>query len=219
MKKAKASKSTIKRNRHGRIVDGEISTAEEMHEFVLSTPLAELDRIARKVFVDRNAKGYPQIYRAAAKAKARPALRSALNHAALARTALLRGKKHEFELERLYAHLELANAAVGFRQAYINTYTKRQADRVPKQRRKFSDDTEIANVAEIVQSLAAATDTLGDYMHVKDIWPELYSRLDQMGLDPVEETDAGGDPLLIRYDGGKVMFSSFKTMVSKARKS
>jgi len=218
--KPRKKTNPLKCDRHGRIVDGEIANAEDFLRWGLSGVLSEMDRIAHQVFVDRNARGYPEIYRAAAKAKARPALRRALGHAALARTALLSDDKHKFDVERLHAHLELANAAADFRQAYINTYRLRQKDRVPGRRNKFESDgdDEHVNVSEIIKSLAAKMDVLGDYIPSMDIWPELYSRLDEMGLDPDEQTDREGRPLACSYDGGSIQFSSFKAMVSKARR-
>lgn len=81
------------------------------------------------------------------------------------------------------------------------------------------------NVSEIVKNLALKEDQFGDYFNIKDeLWPELIGSLDELGLNPREITDDKRQPVRIAYrdgDGkqGEIKFSSFKVMVSNARKT
>lgn len=91
------------------------------------------------------------------------------------------------------------------------------------------DEVEIihgrGNVSAIINGLALTKDQLGDYLSPKDeLWPELIGALGDLGLRPNEVYDNSGNPLRIDYrdgDGktGEIKFSSFKSMVSTARKS
>jgi hypothetical protein len=80
------------------------------------------------------------------------------------------------------------------------------------------------NVSEIINELALKLDWLGDYLSPKDdLWPELLGIIDERGLRPVEKLDNNRIPVEINYrdgDGkpGCIKFSSFKAMISKARK-
>lgn len=80
------------------------------------------------------------------------------------------------------------------------------------------------NVSDIINNLALRRDWLEDYLNPKDeLWPELLGILDELGLHPVENLDSNGIPVEINYrdgDGkpGCIKFSSFKAMISKARK-
>ena len=42
------------------------------------------------------------------------------------------------------------------------------------------------SVDDIIRSLASEKDELGDYLQPSELWPELYSAMEQAGLDPVE---------------------------------
>lgn len=90
-----------------------------MTSLYLDSRLKEMDRVAARVFVDRNAKGAPPKLRPRVKGDMRPFLRAALKSAAAARTALLGRRAHDFERDRLHALLCLALAQVAFRQPYM----------------------------------------------------------------------------------------------------
>lgn len=90
------------------------------------------------------------------------------------------------------------------------------------------DDVEIihgrGNVSAIINNLALMKDQLGDYLRPRDeLWPKLIGSLDELGLRPNDIYDDTGKPLSIDYrdgDGksGQILFTSFKVMVSTARK-
>ncbi len=226
-------KPKYKRDRHGRISGGTVvvDTLEMFREVHRDEKIErELGSIARMVFIDRNAQGYPAEVRFDVKAKARQNLRAALRHAAKARTALMTGQSDLlYELEKTRAHLELQTAAVKFRQAYINAFRVNQSNRrrghvqtklgSPKAGTKSGTDhlDQYANVSQIVANLARRRDALGDWTPARELWPDVYSTLDLMRLEPEETADA------ITYDavGGRteIKFTSFKVMVSRYRKS
>lgn len=91
------------------------------------------------------------------------------------------------------------------------------------------DDVEVIHgrgkVSEIINRLALKKDSMGDYLRPRnELWDMLWGELDLMGLHPVEHFDNEGNPERISYRGGdgrpgEIKFSSFKVMVSTARKS
>ena len=181
------------------------------------TGLSELSLIARQVYVDRNAKGYPPQVRQAAKIATRKAHREALRHAAKARDATLRNDEAGFLLEYTRAHLALTHAQSRFRQAYIDRLRESQRARAkkPRSRLPLSEDADEKSIAAVVRSIAFGRDEIGSFAPAKELWGELFARIDEMHLNPKEETM--GSALVIYYEGGKIAFNSFKAMLSKER--
>jgi hypothetical protein len=113
-----------KRDRHGRVI-GDAESAEQLALLIELAPAFEaLAKIARRVFIDRNAAGFPDQHRAAIRASVRPVLRKALAHAALARTAILRADRPTFDLQLSYARGFLQHADVLFSQPAKDIATK-----------------------------------------------------------------------------------------------
>ena len=116
-----------KRDRHGRIIDSDdntIETAADFEETRQQRWLFPLDRIAKQVFLDRNAQGAEPRHRATVKIKMRPYLARALEHAALARTAILAGDTLRYELELARANHMRMTAQVEFRQPFMEAAAK-----------------------------------------------------------------------------------------------
>lgn len=94
-----------------------------------------------------------------------------------------------------------------------------QADKARRPRRRITTDVENApaSVAGIVESLKHLKDELGDPLPPSELWPEVYSILEEMRAEPKEICDDNGNPIELRYTGGSVKYDSFKVMLSKAR--
>ena len=114
-----------KRDRHGRALEGTVESGDDFMESIyLDSRLKDMDRVAARVFGDRNAQGAPVSVRARVKADMRPLLRAAIKSAAAARTALLKGRLADFDRDRLHALLCLQMAQVAFRQPYMEERLK-----------------------------------------------------------------------------------------------
>lgn len=84
------------------------------------------------------------------------------------------------------------------------------------------DSEAIEQALELIATLAAYTDRWSAGLGAKELWPEFYSGLDELGLNPSEigpqETD---ETSRITWDGNAegMQFSTFSTKLSTARKS
>jgi hypothetical protein len=85
-----------------------------------------LSELARKVFLDRNARGMPKKDRATIKAECRPHLRQAIRVARQSRDALMQGDIERHELLRDRARMYLAFAMVEFFQPCANKLGKQR---------------------------------------------------------------------------------------------
>lgn len=111
-------------DRHGRLVAGDVASREDWLELDTSQLLKDIDRIAKRIYVDRNAQGMPQKYRALIREQARPWFREAAAFARDARAAILRGDRPRFELDKSYAHQCLERVQAIFRQPFMDRYRK-----------------------------------------------------------------------------------------------
>jgi hypothetical protein len=129
-----------------------------------------------------------------------------------ARHAWLKGSAREAAL--------LADAAAGklneirrcFEQGFSRMgmeYSQQQSDRAKLPRS--------GEIGEIVGWLAGQRDELGDPAPARDLWPLLYSQMEQMALDPAE---VGRDSYGYQAKAGRktYTFSAFEVALSRARK-
>jgi hypothetical protein len=80
----------------------------------------DLSNLARRVFVDRNARGMPIKDRDKIKAEARPELRQAIAHVRKARNALRAGDRARYEHMRDVARFHVVRALLDFQQPYMS---------------------------------------------------------------------------------------------------
>lgn len=114
-----------RRDRHGRVIAKSLTALSDFEDWKAENAtfmLHEVDSIARRIFVDRNATGAPPRFRAEIRGRIRPLLKKAASFAGKARAALLRGDENAFALNRAYAHHYLAQAQVAFRQPFMDRY-------------------------------------------------------------------------------------------------
>jgi len=209
---------TRKRDRHGRLIDGEIRTARDFADMLRTPHYAELSDIARAVFLDRNAQGYSEDVRAEIKERARPHFREALAHARRAKAALRRNDLVEYEAERLRACLELQTAAVHFRQEYIDQY--RAIQTVKAQAGAAARFPTHSEIRDIIAALARRTDELDDPLPASDLWPDFYSALDKAGLRPDDSSgERVHDDDRMTWDGNDqgMTYKTFRNRISAAR--
>lgn len=67
--------------------------------------------------------------------------------------------------------------------------------------------------AEIIRRVAFKKDAYGDFLSSRELWPEISSVLDELGLHPI---DGGG---CYNFDGGEIHYDSFKVQLSRIRNS
>lgn len=109
---------------------------------------------------------------------------------------------------------------------YVGKYRAGQAIKAGNKRTTIDLDGQRSSISKLVAYLAAKQDVLGDDLPHKVLWSELIGILAGKGCSPVE-TAINGD-ILLKFISGyddndasiytNVKFSSFKTMVGKARK-
>lgn len=113
--------------------------------------------------------------------------------------------------QRLAAIEPLAEHGEKFKTAQL-TKAKR-----PRSRQKV--DGEAFSIKSIIDILAKRKDALGERVPSMDLWPELFSELDRRELDPEEFADRITFTKNDSGDIGEIKKSSFKAMVSRARKN
>lgn len=93
--------------------------------------------------------------------------------------------------------------------------------RLKRSRIKF--DGEAFSISSIIDKLAKRTDALGDFLTSSDLWPELFNMLDERGMEPRESGKEKNEQITFLKDDecsfGTIRKSSFKAMLSKARKT
>jgi hypothetical protein len=70
-------------------------------------------------------------------------------------------------------------------------------------------------ITDLIKRLARKTDSLGEPLRSSELWPELFSELEAAGRDPEELEDGK----VIEYDGGRITRDSFKTILSRTRRT
>lgn len=114
-----------RRDRHGRVIAESLTALSDFEDWKAENAtfmLHEVDSIARRIFVDRNAAGAPPRFRAEIRENMRPWLKEAALWAGKARAALLRGDEMAFKLNKAYSHQCLERAGVVFRQPFMDRY-------------------------------------------------------------------------------------------------
>lgn len=201
------------RDRHGRVIgDATIRSAEQLAFLIELAPAFEaLTKIARRVFIDRNAEGLrdekPAI-RAKTRASVRPVLRKALAHAALARTAILRADRPTFDAQLSCARRLLDRADVLFSQPAKDIVTQGREGQVRKAklpRTAVLVDGERVKKNDLV---ATALNEAGIGATTPEVWPHLLSVLERQGMNP-QETGAKDTRRITAWDddGKEVEFS------------
>ncbi|MCY1378421.1 hypothetical protein D9M69_660570 [compost metagenome] len=82
------------------------------------------------------------------------------------------------------------------------------------------EESSIESALGLIASLAACTDRWGLNLSAKELWPEFYSGLDQLGVAPEEHgADDTTNSSRITWAGnpGGMQFSTFKKQLSIAR--
>lgn len=104
---------------------------------------------------------------------------------------------------------------------YVGKYRKTQAGNAGSKRATISIGDERSSMTDLVSSLAAETDWLGDPIPVKELWNRLLELLYNRGADPKEEYDEEQCCPVVHffsdYELTSYKFTSFKTTVSKLR--
>ncbi|MBE0591205.1 MAG: hypothetical protein IH616_02245 [Gemmatimonadales bacterium] len=96
--------------------------------------------------------------------------------------------------------------------------TQRYKASLPRKRLDVDAAKAPASIAAIIESMKDRADELGDPLPAPELWPEVFAALDRAWLDPEEICDDKGRPVEIRYEGGRIRYSSFKSMLSTARR-
>ena len=213
-----------KRDRHGRVV-GDAVSAEQIALLIDLAPAFEaLNKIARRVFKDRNAAGvtdetgFIDKYRPATRAAVRPVLRRALARAALARTAILRADRPTFDLQLACAQGLLASVGTLFRQPAVDTMKQgleEQARKAKLPRTTISVDGQRMRKNELV---AMALQEAGIDANTSEVWPHLFSVLEHQRMSPQEMGAKDTRRITASDDDGKEVEFSFKGVQAALRK-
>ena len=91
-------------------------------------------------------------------------------------------------------------------QLYLND----QATKTRKPRKTLDGET---SSRAIIGKLAQSRDALGDYLKPAELWPLYVSKLDELGLSPVD------DKLGVDYSGGRTTKNAFRAALSLFRKN
>jgi hypothetical protein len=80
-----------------------------------------------------------------------------------------------------------------------------------------------STLVELVTQLAARRDELGNFITAKELWPQLYSCLDRLELEPKEYWNPSNNSksrISYYFAGGekKITFGRFQNVISKARR-
>lgn len=88
----------------------------------------------------------------------------------------------------------------------------RRSAKVERARFTNGDDEGLSNAA-IIRRVAFQKDELGDFLSSPELWPVIFSELQELGLHPVDNGD------IYKFDGGTLDYGSFKTQLSRIRNS
>lgn len=81
-------------------------------------------------------------------------------------------------------------------------------------RARFTDGNgEGLSNAAIIRRIAFQKDELGDFLPSNELWDEIPSVLEELGLHPVDKGDS------YEFDGGEIHYDSFKVQLSRIRNS
>lgn len=72
-------------------------------------------------------------------------------------------------------------------------------------------------LAEVLTTLARKTDTLGDPLPSEELWPQLYSSLEERQLEPEEIEDEDPRKRAIKFNNDQVTFGTFENRLSQIR--
>lgn len=82
-------------------------------------------------------------------------------------------------------------------------------------RGRIDTDNDRTSITAILKTLAFKTDTLGDYLRSNEVWPELFDKLGQLGLEPGEAVI--DNVAAYTFDGGAINYNVFKALLSDIR--
>lgn len=133
---------------------------------------------------------------------------------ALAQTALERGGREE----RLSS---IASNLLKELEPYLvkgKAYGEQQAKKAKKPRKRVKIGGEGFSVTEKIQQLAKRKDELGDWIPPNDLWPDLFSWLEEKELSPEDQGEAYSYEMDDNYNRAVIKLSSFRTIIYTTRK-
>jgi len=98
-------------------------------------------------------------------------------------------------------------------------YSKHQSKIAKNPRKRVKVAGEGFSVSGKIKELAKRKDQVGDWIPPKELWPDLYSWLEEKQLNPEELDDAYSYDKDDDYNRVAIKFSSFRTIIYKARKT
>jgi phage pi2 protein 07 len=90
-------------------------------------------------------------------------------------------------------------------------YRNEQSRKAQLPRGRINTDGEQTSISDIIKEIAWDEDSMGDYFPARELWPQLFAKLDALGLDPKETDDA------YHFTGGQIKLASFTVMLSRTR--
>lgn len=97
---------------------------------------------------------------------------------------------------------------------YVPETSRKNRKSAKVERARFTNGNgEGLSNAAIIRRVAFQKDALGDFLSSPELWPVIFSELQELGLHPVDNGNS------YEFDGGTLDYGSFKTQLSRIRKS